>query len=206
MVAEGYGEVVVYSEFGRQFSFPQRFEVRPGELPASPAGGRVLYYPGGSEKGGNDGPILEALPHDAASWIGVFAAGKYGAPAVQGELVGWPDGASLCVVTEGRGYVVRADEPTEWFEIALYPITEVRVAVEERLVVFADFTNLVAYGADGLAWETPRLSWDGLRISEIVAGEIRGLGWDAADEDWASFTVDARTGESAGGASPDRQP
>jgi len=190
------------AEFEVQFAFPRRFEVRPGQLPASP-GRRVFYYPGARNRGGKDGPILEVVPNDSPSWIGVFASGRYGPSALARWLLGWPDCNSFCVVADGAGYVVRADEPTRWLEVGLYPITDVRVALDEKLVVFADFTRLIAYSADGLVWVTPRLSWDGVWISEVAGGEVLGFGWDAAHEQKVAFRVDARTGESSGGASPD---
>jgi len=71
-------------------------------------------------------------------------------------------------------------------------------------VVFADFTDLVAYGADGIAWETERLGADDVKITDVSADEIHGTWWNPATQSTASFIVDLKTGVLKGGTSYSR--
>jgi len=70
------------------------------------------------------------------------------------------------------------------------------------VIVLHDFTGMVAIGAGGIVWETPRLSWDGLTIEDVLSGVIRGFGWDSANNCNVPFEVIASSGECKGGASP----
>src|SRR5262245_48546290 len=66
------------------------------------------------------------------------------------------------------------------------------------IIVFADFTNLVAYGKTGLKWRTKRLSWDDLKIIEVTDIFIKGEFWDILSEGTATFVVDLATGAHTG--------
>ncbi|RKH05445.1 hypothetical protein D7V97_23925 [Corallococcus sp. CA053C] len=79
------------------------------------------------------------------------------------------------------------------------PITEVRALPSAGIVVFANFTELVAYGAEGLRWRTKRLAWDGLKIVEVTERSLIGEYWDIRDEAMQRFEVDLATGAQRGG-------
>jgi len=123
-------------------------------------------------------------------------------PAVEDQVIGWPHPEFFCVVSEGRGSVVQANKPTTWLEVGCYPITEAIAVADEGLILFADLTYLLAYGASGIAWRTGRLSWYGLSIEEIREGRVRGYGWNEVDDSRVEFWVDVKTGHHEGGADP----
>jgi hypothetical protein len=181
--------------------FPAHFELQAYDrIPRAQEHGRALRFPGGVpldlQQELAAGPILGVRPTTGDPWVGVFAGGGYRVPpAAPSQVVGWPDGRSFCVVFTGSAYVVRADDPTHSFEVDLFPICDVSAIVSHELVVFADFTDLIAYGAGGLAWRSGRLVLDGL---EILAAEgdvlhVRG------SVETVEFTVDLGTGSSADG-------
>jgi hypothetical protein len=67
------------------------------------------------------------------------------------------------------------------------------------LLVFVGFHALVAWGADGLAWQTARLSWEGIRVAGVEGDALRGFGWDMRTDREVEFSVDLRTGAHTGG-------
>jgi hypothetical protein len=158
----------------------------PGALPVDP--GRELAA----------GPILEIRPDDGGPWIAVFDGGDYESPpAAPTHVLGWPDERSVCVVDRGWGCVVRADDPDVTFEIDCYPICDVLVAPDHGLVVFADFTDVVAYGRDGVMWRCPDVVTDELRIVALDGDALHVSGFDAAsypEEPYPEIAVDVRTG------------
>ncbi len=103
----------------------------------------------------------------------------------------------ICVVAGGYGYVGKVGEPHSCVQIELKPVVEVLEV--EGLLVFVGFQRIVAWGRDGIVWETGKLSWEGLKITATGNGEIRGLGWDLMADVEKEFRVDLRTGEHTGG-------
>jgi hypothetical protein len=144
-----------------------------------------------------DRPIVEVRPWVGAPWVGVFYGGSHSSPpAVPGRLIAWPENRSFCVVYAGGAVVVRADDPKTTYEIDCFPVTDMHVVRESELVLFADWTNLHAYGADGLLWHSRRLAFDELKITGVDGATIQVSGFFGDSYD--VFTVDARTGEASG--------
>jgi len=98
-----------------------------------------------------------------------------------------------------KGYLVSASTPTTWEPICVTPIIDVRSILIHRVIVFANFTELVAYGQTGTKWRTKRLTWDSLKITEVTDAFIKGEFWDIRREEMASFVVDLETGAHTGG-------
>jgi hypothetical protein len=58
---------------------------------------------------------------------------------------------------------------------------------------------MVAWGREGLAWQTARLSWEGIRVTSVEGDVLRGFGWNLMTDEEVGFSVDLRTGAHAGG-------
>jgi len=147
----------------------------------------------------SNGVILEVRPAEGDPWIGVFEFGGYGSPpAAPPQVLGWPDERSLCVIQEGSGCLVRTDDIAQNAEIECWTICDVLVVPDRRLVVFADFISLIAYGPDGVAWRSGRVAWDDVQIVAAEGDELKVSGFDPASGGPAHpvFTVDLRTGRS----------
>jgi hypothetical protein len=188
------------AHFRVELTFPHDYEVELAEeLPPRPGRVKQFYFPGGSERGGRDGILLEVIPTGAARWIGIFARRKICSGDRSG-VFSCPDRRTLCVVSDSRGYIVHADDPGVWQEVPCEPVDDVVCSPEAGLILFADFTHLVAYGPDGMAWKTKRLSWDGLKITEVTRERIRGVAWDPFVDQEVDFLVDTRTGCHEGGS------
>jgi hypothetical protein len=175
-------------------AFTARYEHEVlSELPSSPDGEQVVYYPGASSKGGTDGILVRVKPAEGSSWIGIFAFG-YESPNCFTAICSCPNENTLCVVSQGQGFIVNAFEPRVWEEVKSFPILDVRDIVEKRLLVFADFTSIAAYGVNGLLWTTERLVTDDLKITEVTAEYIKCVGWDGPRDREIGFLVDVDTG------------
>ena len=64
----------------------------------------------------------------------------------------------------------------------------------QGVIVFANFTELVAYGPTGIRWRTKRLAWDSLKITEVTDTIIKGEFWDIRSDANSNFVVDLATG------------
>jgi hypothetical protein len=183
-----------------QFEFAAAYEITQLDRIDRRGGVPVFTFPGPVEANWQqelaDAPIIRVEPSDGEPWIGVFYGSQtYGVPpAARGRLIGWPDEHSLCVLYAGTATVVRANQPDATFEIDAFPITDVLVVPSDCLVLFADFTNLVAYDAGGLRWETGRLVWDDLAIVGVADDCVVLEGFDAPSDQQTRFTVELSTG------------
>jgi len=185
------------------FDFPAHFEVTVLErIDRMPEVQRVLSFPDAvrvdSQRELSAGVILAVRAAEAKPWIGIFESYAYGSPpAAPRQVFGWPDGRSLCFVGGGGGCVVRTDEPTQTFEIDCFPICDVLVVPDRQLVVFADFTALIAYGGHGVVWRSKRLALDELTILSAEDDTLHVSGFFGGSRH-DSFDVDLRTGEQTG--------
>jgi hypothetical protein len=182
-----------------ELAFPHHYEVevlekekvvneRPVRIPASPEEVDSLH--------------VRVTPADAPPWVGSFARGFGNDDLVTG-VYAWPDGVSLAVVSAGYGYVCKASESgRNWVRLQPMPITDVRTMPEHRLILFADFTHVFAYGPERSTWKSERLSWDGVTITQVATNHVFGLAWDAMQDKEVEFVIDVRTGEHTGGARP----
>ena len=75
------------------------------------------------------------------------------------------------------------------------PVLAVTPLMSQRLLLFSGHQSLMAYGPNGKAWETGRLSWEGIKILEVREASLTGLGWDLMTDQEFEFEVDLRSGE-----------
>lgn len=174
-------------------TFPHEYtieEVR--DLPSGTSRLKHYFFPEGSEEGGNDGLLFKITPILEEEWLCTFAFGDF--PKAVTGIYSCPNEKSVCIISAGIGCIIRTDNPTKWEEIRAYPILDIHLIPTKQLLVFADFTCIIAYGRDGLKWKTKRLSSDELRITEINNDYIKGLGWDAVQNKDVEFSVNIETG------------
>lgn len=162
----------------RQFVYPKYAEeVERGAL-------EVMVRPAGASTSEFSEPFL-----------GTFALG-FSDPAAPTGLWSCPDPQWLCAVSGGYAYVVNTARPEEFVQVEFRPVLEVRALQEQRLLLFAGHYSLLAWGAEGKAWETARLSWEGVQITGVEGRWLHGIGWDMRTDRDVPFRVDLETGES----------
>ena len=146
---------------------------------------------------------LEVLVHPAAhdmlptlgaqAFLATFALGFLD-PVVPTGIWSTPRAADLCAVSGGYAYLIDTDEPELFTMVPFRPVLEVRPLVDEGLLLFVCHRNLVAWGPIGMAWESERLSAEGITQIEVESGFLHGLGWDMKTDKETAFTLDLRTG------------
>lgn len=178
--------------------FPSAFELEVlSEL--SSGNTKRLFYPGAVASGGHDGLSVRVVPHEGEAWIGTFASGRFGHKTTTGVFA-TPDPTKLCVVVEGLAYIVDVANPEEHESAPIVPVIAVRSSAKYRLLIFANHTELLAIGVNGIAWRTKRLSWDSLKLAAMTDDTLSGVFWDIQSESEQGFTVNLADGTHAGGA------
>ena len=129
----------------------------------------------------------------------VTAALGFKDPSVPTGVFGCPNEDEICVVAGGYAYLAKADEPEAVTLLAMKPVVEVREAAEAGLLLFVGFHTVLAWGSEGPAWETGRLSWEGVRVTTVTDEAVEGFGWDLMRDVEVAFRVDLRTGVHEGG-------
>lgn len=175
-------------------TFPHQYEVVLIEESNSRVSGIKHYtYSVNPERGERDGLLVKVSPHEGSPWVGLFEVGAVSPGAING-VFSMPDSSSICIVSSGEGYLVRIDHPTNWEEIRCHPIWDVRLIPEKKLILFADYSHIVAYGPKGLAWRSDRLSWEGLQIRQVTPEVVRGSG-QSTDGEEIEFAIDVDNGK-----------
>jgi len=183
-------------------SFPHGWRADVLTRPPLIAPARQFTYPrqvAGEEDAMARG-ALHVLVHPAGggSFLATCALG-FADPAMPSGIFACPNPRELCAVAGGYAYVLDTAAPEHSTHIPLKPVVEVLVLAEQGLLVFGGFHAIAAWGREGLAWQTARLSWEGIRITGVEGGELRGFGWNLMTDKEVAFSVDLRTGAHTGG-------
>ena len=115
-------------------------------------------------------------------------------PIVPTGIWSCPNPREICAVSGGYAYLIDTTAPEQFTMIALRPVLEVRPAVEEELLLFIGHYSILAWGTQGQAWQSVKLSDEGVTIAGIEPGVLRGLGWKMVTDKETPFAIDLRTG------------
>ena len=74
------------------------------------------------------------------------------------------------------------------------PVLEIRPLVSESVLLFVGHHSILAWGHDGQAWESEKLSDEGVTITGNHGGILRGTGWEMIRDREKPFALDLRTG------------
>jgi hypothetical protein len=167
----------------RQFTYPQQIA---GEEDAMARGALLLQvHPAGTGKTGG-------------TFLATCALG-FTDPAMPTGIFSCPNPRELCAVAGGYAYIIDTAAPERSTHIPLKPIAEVLALTEHGLLIFVGFHAIVAWGREGLAWQTARLSWEGLRVTGVQGCALKGFGWNMPTDKEVEFSIDLRTGAHTGG-------
>jgi hypothetical protein len=161
---------------------------------------RQFVYPKQAEEVERGALEVMVRPVGAEAFLGTFALG-FADPAAPTGVWSCPDAAWMCAVSGGYAYLVNTRQPEEFAQVEYRPVLEVRSLKEQGLLLFAGHHSLTAWSANGQAWQTVRLSWEGVQITGVDGRWLRGLGWDLMTDKDVPFRVDLETGESVVGES-----
>jgi hypothetical protein len=84
--------------------------------------------------------------------------------------------------------------PERFTMIAYRPVLEVRALAAQGLLLFVSHHYLLGWGEAGQAWQSEKLSDEGVTITAIEGAQLHGLGWNMIADKETPFTLDLRTG------------
>lgn len=189
--------------------FPHEWRAEVLAKPPLIAPARQFTYPqqvAGEEDAMARGALLLLVhPPVGGTFLATCALG-YTDPAMPTGIFSCPNPRELCAVAGGYAYIVDTVAPERSTHIPLKPVAEVLVPVDRGLLLFVGFHAIVAWGREGLAWQTGRLSWEGIRIVGIGVREdesetaaLHGFGWNMPTDKEVEFSIDLHTGAHTGG-------
>lgn len=175
---------------------PHEYFVTPDVELSSRADDRLFEFSPGDGAAVRTSCLVGVMPESASGWTGRFA-GDYDEPPAISAVVSSPHPRKVFVVCSGRGYLVDADRPKRFGLVACFPICSIRTMGRIGQVVFGNFTDIVAYGRNGVLWQTTGLVSDDLNIVAVNDEMLTVDGLDAATGQRMRLSVDVRTGRQA---------
>ena len=67
--------------------------------------------------------------------------------------------------------------------------------VDSGLLLLVGHYSILAWGAKGRAWESEKLSDEGITLTAIDDNHLRGMGWEMMSDRETQFAIDLRTGQ-----------
>jgi hypothetical protein len=142
--------------------------------------------------------VVEVSLADDSRWIGTFAAGGLGGTS---GVFATPDPFGLCVVNDGLAYLVDVRYPENGAAPLHWQVEQVVEVREPSRLLLVRFIDMVALGSEGVAWRSPRLAVDDLRVVSTVDGMIECTLDNLGGSE--TITLDAVTGEQVAGTRMD---
>jgi hypothetical protein len=185
----------------RPMILPTRHSVYPREAEEVERGAlEVLIQPGVPEPGA-PGLASETWDSTAACpaaetelpFLATCALG-FRDPVVPTGLWSTPEPEKICAVSGGYAYLIDTTAPERFTMIPYRPVLEVRPVLNENLLLFVGHRSILAWGRGGQAWESAKLSDEGVTITGLEAGVLHGTGWVMATDKEMAFALDLRTG------------
>jgi len=168
-------------------------EKRPLIAPA-----RQFVYPQQVEEVERGALELLLKPIEGDAFLATCALG-FADPSAPTGVWSCPNPDWLCAVSGGYAYLIDTLQPQQWTMIPYRPVLNVRALPEQQLLLFIGHHSILAWGRDGQAWQSERVSWEGIEVTDIVGDTLRGLGWDLITDKDVAFAIDLKTGEHTGG-------
>lgn len=177
------------------FSFPRKWQAeilpaRPAILPA-----RHFVYPREVEE--IERGALEVLVRPDEPGAGPFLATcalGFRDPVVPTGLWSAPNPKEMCGVSGGYAYVIDTAAPERFTMLPYRPVLQVLPAIEQRLLLFVGHRAILAWGAEGEAWQSAKLSDEGVTVTSIEGSLLHGIGWNMMTDKETPFTLDLHTG------------
>ena len=165
-------------------------QARPLILPA-----RHFVYPREAEE--VERGALEVLirPNgdDGQKFLATCALG-FRDPAAPTGLWSAPKPEELCAVAGGYAYLIDTARPERFTMIAYRPVLAIVPVVAEGLLLFVGHRSILAWGREGQAWESEKLSDEGVTIAGVEIGVLRGTGWEIRTDRETTFALDLKNG------------
>lgn len=178
----------------RPLILPQRHFVYPRDAEEVERGAlEVLVRP---DSAGVDQESQSKCSPDAQPFLATCALG-FGDAAVPNGMWSCPRPEEICVVAGGYAYLIDTSTPEKFSMIAFRPVLAVRAVTEQALLLFVGHHSILAWGARGEAWQSEKVSDEGVAITAIENGVLYGMGWNLITDKETPFALDLRSGSRA---------
>ena len=115
-------------------------------------------------------------------------------PAVPSGIWSAPNPREICAVSGGYAYIIDTGAPEHFAMVPYRPVLQVRAVIEHGLLLFVEHRSILAWGAQGEAWRSAKLSDEGVTITSIEGAVLHGMGWHMMADQERPFTLDLRSG------------
>ena len=115
-------------------------------------------------------------------------------PAVPTGLWSCPNPAEICAVSGGYAYIMDTTDPARFAMIPYRPVLQVRPLPAQGLLLFLGHHAILAWAANGQAWQSEKLSDEGVTITSIEGGQLHGQGWSMITNQETPFILDLGSG------------
>jgi len=162
-----------------------------------------LHVPGEEDAMARGALLLDIKPMIGGSFLATCALG-FRDEALPTGVFACPRHDDLLAVAGGYAYLIDTLNPDRCVHLPIRPVTQILAAPANGLLFLAGFHNVVAIGANGLRWQSGRLSWEGVTLSGVHEGRLHGTGWNLHTDAEVPFTLDLESGAHEGGGFEDR--
>jgi hypothetical protein len=175
-------------------SFPHAWEAeilaaRPVILPA-----RHFVYPRDVEEVERGALEVMVRPVGGAQPFLATCALGFRDAAAPSAVWSCPRPEEMCAVAGGYAYLIDTAAPEVFTMLEMRPVLHVVPAVAEGLLLFVGHRNVLGRGVQGQAWESQKLSDEGITVLGIEGGVLRGLGWSMFTDKETPFALDLKSG------------
>jgi hypothetical protein len=190
----------------RPMILPSRHYVYPGAVEEVERGAlEVMVQPNGATGNHIEGDPPGAQPEP---FLATCALG-FRDPAAPTGIWAMPHPDWLCAVSGGYAYLVDVTAPQKFAMLRYRPVLNIYCyssddlhkapdnlrSLWDKLILFVGHHSILAWGRDGEAWESDRLSWEGVTVDRIEENVLHGHGWDLMTDKDLPFALDLRTGK-----------
>ena len=144
--------------------------------------------------------VLIRREGDSQPFLATCALG-FRDPAAPTGIWSMPDPDWICAVSGGYAYLIDSAHPERFVHLRYRPVLNIYSCASDNqqsgnnnLLLFVGHHSILAWGRDGEAWESERLSWEGVTIDRIAEDILHGHGWDLRTDQDLPFTLDLQTG------------
>jgi hypothetical protein len=186
-------------------TFPHTWTTRILTSPPMIAPARQYVYPqfiAGEEGAMNRGALLlDIKPAAAPNFLATCALG-FRDPSLPTGIHPCPRPEDLLAIAGGYAYLIDTTAPDHTLHLPLRPVTQVLAVPSANLILLAGFHHVAAIGRLGLLWQSARLSWEGVTMTDVRDHQLHGTGWNMHTDRDIPFTLDLTTGTHTGGGYP----
>ena len=178
-------------------SFPHTWIARILTAPPLIAPARQYIYPQhipGEEDAMSRGALLvDIKPANAPNFLATCALG-FTDPSLPTSIHACPRPDDLLAIAGGYAYLIDTAHPDRFTMLPFRPVLELRPLPEANLLLFIGHHAILAWGPAGQAWQSEKLSDEGVTVTSIESGVLHGLGWQMLTDKETPFTLDLGAG------------